>query len=295
MRFNMIDTQAIYRRLLATTNAAQREEIFRNEVVAPLEGLSKVFGGGDAIALFRQWGMSADQVASDRREWFVTTLDQLAANDAWGKTALALDDAQKAFAPYADRIPLDLIQFALVIADTKPLNPLDRGYTGFGGVPGYILVVYGEANDYALKRIQGATVHELHHNIRFKLFPFTMQISVGDYIVAEGMAESLAVELYGEEVVGYYVTDFSEQELETAKRMIGGALNVTGFNEVRSYIFGDVISEMQGRQKMGIPNYAGYAIGYRVVQQYLRRSGKTVPEATFVPADQIIAESGFFA
>jgi uncharacterized protein YjaZ len=40
--------------------------------------------------------------------------------------------------------------------------------------------------------------------------------------------------------------------------------------------------------------YAGYAIGYRVVQAYLERTGKSVVETTFVPAQTIIADSGFF-
>jgi uncharacterized protein YjaZ len=45
---------------------------------------------------------------------------------------------------------------------------------------------------------------------------------------------------------------------------------------------------------LGVPPLAGYALGYRVVQQYIRRTGKTVPEATFVPAREIIGESNFF-
>jgi len=34
---------------------------------------------------------------------------------------------------------------------------------------------------------------------------------------------------------------------------------------------------------------------YQAVRQYLRRIGKTIAEATFVPAKEIIAESEFFA
>jgi uncharacterized protein YjaZ len=46
---------------------------------------------------------------------------------------------------------------------------------------------------------------------------------------------------------------------------------------------------------VGAPDYAGYAIGYHVVRQYLERTGKTAAEATFVPASEIIDASGFFA
>ena len=72
------------------------------------------------------------------------------------------------------------------------------------------------------------------------------------------------------------------------------ATAVTGFDTLRGYIFGDGIAQMQGGEGVGVPTYAGYALGYFVVQNYLRRTGKSVVETTFVPAREIIAESGFF-
>ena len=46
---------------------------------------------------------------------------------------------------------------------------------------------------------------------------------------------------------------------------------------------------------IGMPDYGGYAIGYRVVQAYLARTGQSIEAATFVPADEIVRQSGFFA
>jgi uncharacterized protein YjaZ len=46
--------------------------------------------------------------------------------------------------------------------------------------------------------------------------------------------------------------------------------------------------------RAGVPNFAGYAIGYRVVRQFLKRTGKSVAETTFLPSREIIEESGFF-
>jgi uncharacterized protein YjaZ len=294
MKFNIIDTQSIYRRMLAAPDAAEREAIFRAELTAPFEGLVQIFGGGDPAAMFKQWAMSPDQFGDDRREAAAELLDRLAAYDAWNKAAQALEEGRAAFAAYADRIPLDIVRFALMVADMRGMAG-QRGYTGFGGIPGYIMTVYSDANDYTLPRLEGATVHELHHNILGAAFPESPMIaSLGAYMVGEGLAESFAAELYGEEVVGFYVTDFDEAEIETARRIIGGALDVTGFNAIRGYIFGDMIAEDRGLPKAGVPAFTGYGIGYRVVQQYLKRTGKTVPEATFVPAKQIIAESGFF-
>jgi uncharacterized protein YjaZ len=294
MRFHMIDTYDIYRRLLAEPDAIARERIFRDELVAPYMAVVRVFGGGDGMAAFAQWGMTLDQFGEGRRAATAALVDTLARHEAWSQTAEAIADGEAAFAPYADRIPLDSVVFGLFVADLSSA-PLQRGYTGFGGLPGYVMTVYSEPNAYNLPRIKGTTVHELHHNLRFTLFPFNpMTTTVGEYIVAEGLAEALSAELYGEDVVGFYVTDFDEAELATARRVIGGALDVAGFNEVRGYVFGDVIAEHMGLPKAGVPNFAGYAIGYRLVRAYLARTGKSVAEATFAPARQIIAESGFF-
>ena len=296
MHVNFIDTHSTYTRMIAAPDAAAREAIFRAEIVAPFEPVTQVFGGGsDPLATFAQWGMRLDLFEGERRDRSAAVIEQLAANQAWQKTAAALDDARAAFAPYAERISLETVQAALLIGDLSG-NPLERGYTGFGGIPGYVMVIYSDPNAYNLPRIKGTTVHELHHNVRSLVAPINfMQVSVAYYIIMEGLAEVFAAELYGEEVVGYYVTDFDETQLDQAKRVIGGALDVTGFNQVRGYIFGDALAEAFHYPAVGVPNYAGYAIGYRIVRQFVQRTGKSVVEATFLPAEQIIAELGYFA
>jgi uncharacterized protein YjaZ len=292
MKFNCIRTDDIYRRLLAESDMAAREAIFRAEIVASYQPLTQIFGGGDGMSLFSQWTISALDASND--EAIKSIMDKLAAYDAWTKTASALEKANQAFAPYADRFSIDTVQFG--IFPYRSMFKDDReGYSGFGGFPGYIMVTYSSPNDYNLPRIQGCTVHELHHNVRFSVYPFNMMATtVGDYIIAEGLAESFAAELFGEDIVGYYVTDFDESRLEDSKRIIGGALNVTGFNQIRGYIFGDSIAEQMNLPKAGVPDYAGYALGYRVVQAYVKRTGKSVAETTFAPSAEIITESGFF-
>jgi uncharacterized protein YjaZ len=122
-----------------------------------------------------------------------------------------------------------------------------------------------------------------------------LNTTVADYIVIEGTAESFAAALFGEDAVGYFITEFDAAEFETARRMIGAGLQATGFNLIRSYIFGDALAERSGYQPLGgMPTYGGYAIGYHVVQAFMQRSGKTIEETTFLPASEIVAESRFF-
>jgi uncharacterized protein YjaZ len=120
--------------------------------------------------------------------------------------------------------------------------------------------------------------------------------SVADYIVMEGTAESFAASIFGQDKVGYFITEFDPAELETARRLIGEGLDATGFDVIRGYIFGDALAGRSGFKPVGgMPTYGGYAIGYHAVQAFLERSGLSIEEATFLPAKEIVRGSGFFS
>ena len=70
---------------------------------------------------------------------------------------------------------------------------------------------------------------------------------------------------------------------------------MTDFGAVRGSILGDTLSTDMGLPEAGVPDHTGYAIGYRLVRQYVERAGQTVAEATRIPANEIIAVSGFLA
>lgn len=297
MQFNILDTLDIYNRLLDEPDAGQREAIYRAELVEPFAGLATVFGGSDPVASFGMWGMPL-ALFDAQREHTRSVVDQLAAANAWRRAASALDNGYAAFAAYADRIPLDRITFGLMVADMSGA-PQAGGYSGFGAVPGWIMTVYGEPNAQNLRCVEAATVHELHHNLASAAgavgFKNMMTITVGEYMIGEGLAESFAAELYGKDTVGPWVTQFDDTQLEHTKTIFREGLNQTGFNLIRSYIFGGPIAEQNGLPKVDVPLYAGYALGYRVVQAYMQRTGKKVIETTFTPPDEIIEESRFFA
>jgi uncharacterized protein YjaZ len=300
MRFEIVDTEAAYRRLLAADSAAEREAIFSEELVKPFEGLIQRFGFGQTgLNAFAMWKMSPEQFAPEKREEMSAVLDELAAADAWNRAARALDKGWAAFARYADRVTLEQIVFALMYAD------IGTDYSGFGGMPGYIMTVYGTPDAYTLRRVEAATVHELHHNLMgnigakggaaFDWSDFMNSTTVADYMIGEGLAEALATELYGEEVAGPWVNGFDESKLDEVKGIFRDGLHLTGFNTIRAYIFGDQVAEGMNLPKIGLPPLAGYAVGYRIVKAYTQRTGKSVVDTSFVPASEIIAESRFFA
>ncbi|ASB55144.1 Mercuric resistance operon regulatory protein [Bacillus velezensis] len=191
------------------------------------------------------------------------------------------------------KINADEIRFGMYLANQKKLE-LHRGYCGFGGIPGFIQVSIFP-NSYNIPRLPAVIAHEFHHNIRFSYFNWDYgNVTVGDYLIIEGLAESFAKELYGEALLGPWVTSFEKEDLEYSKEIIKDSLNVKGFAEVSSYMFGDTFAAEQGYQPVGLSPFAGYAVGYQAVQSFMKTNNVGISEATLLGTDEILSNSGLF-
>jgi len=300
LTINWMPTDDYYRRVLAAPTAAARQQLYLDLFVQPWQammGMMRQAGGPeqpDPLEGARRWAW----LLPDQVEAIAALLARLAAADAWSIGAAALHSAAARFAAYADRIPFDEVTGWLVLADPERSNPLERGYTGATDwLTPRLIGQFWDANDDNLARLPGLLAHEMHHLIRRSAYPWDMwRTTVANYIVLEGAAESFAAALFGDGVVGHYVTDRGDAELATARRLIGAGLHATGFDTLRGYIFGDALAESSGYAPLGgMPTYGGYAVGYHVVQTFMRRSGRSIEEVTFLPADEIVAGSGYFA
>lgn len=299
MKTIWINTNDYYHALTKIPDINRRTEAYQAQFIEPWQRMMQMLGpmfgadSGDDLAVARAWGWL---LPADLEE-VPAVLSQLEAANAWQVADDALVNGAARFAPYQSQIGLDTIVGWLILADANRVDPIGRGYTGaIDWTQPQIIAQFDTPNAYNIPRIPGLVVHELHHLVRLRLFPWDMHsTSVADYIIHEGLAESFAAALYGEDIVGYYVTDISPADLEIAKNLMRDGLGKTGFDIIRSYIFGDDWAEKFKLKKVGgMPAYGGYAIGYHVVQAYLKRTGKTIEEATLVPATEIVAASGYF-
>ena len=268
----------------------QRRTAMRS-MLAPFDPMLRIMvpPGGDPTTMFgfmRPEGPTAEYARA------------LAALDAAGAESTCLEALNRsvgAFAAAGYHPPFDRVHFGLFLLDTNPqIMRLSQGYTGFGGIPGYIMVSLWP-DDRNLPKLGAAVAHEFNHQIRLSVEPWRMDISVGEYLVHEGLAESFAAELYGPEFVGPWITEVSPADLEAARTVLGSALGIRGFNEVRPYIFGDeVMAAFGGARAVGVPAYAGYVAGFHLLQTYLRKTGQTAAQATLVPSAEIVRTAGFF-
>lgn len=270
--------------------AAERRPAIQTRLLPPFEGMLRIMTGGrvDPLALLNLPDPEGPSEAP------LAALDELEAAGALDTCREALERASAAFAPTGFQLPVDEIHFGLfLMSPNGPMAALAQDYTGFGGIPGWITVNLWP-NGYNLPRLGACTVHEFNHQVRLSFEPWRMDISLGEYIVMEGLAESFSAELFGPEKVGPWVAGVTGEDLATARGLIGGQLGLRGFNEVRSYLYGDGVVASMGGTPVGMPNYGGYAVGYHLVQAYLRRTGKTVAEATLTPSAEILQGSDYF-
>lgn len=299
MNPHWIDTQAIYHQIIDAPDVATRSQRYQDLIIQPWQAMMANMAGmfnsdpNDPFGVARAWGWLLPQDLAEPP----SSLRILEHGDAWriGKAALETGAAQ--WTRYADRLPIDTVTGWLILSDPARLNPWDPGYTGaIDWTTPQLVVQYAAPTQDNLRHLPGAIVHEMHHLIRLRIFPWNMTAtSVAEYIVHEGLAESFAADLFGEAVVGPYVTALEGDDLKSARRLIGEGLDRTGFDVIRGYIFGDeVMGRWGGGQSIGMPNFGGYAVGYRVVQAFLRRTGMTVAEATFLPAAEIVQEAAYF-
>lgn len=290
-------TNDYYHAIINEPDSEQKKVLYREHFLTPWQGMMQMMKGSfgsepdDEFGVARAWAWYLPEELTSIPD----SLTKLEEADAWTIGENALNKGVLAFDGYD--IPFDTVEGWLVLGVEERNKADTDGYTGaIDFMNPRFMCQYFEPHERNINALSGAVVHELNHLIRLRIFPWDMaNTSVSDYIIHEGLAESFATALFGEDVLGFYVTDITDNDLQTAKSLISKNLDTTGFNIIRGYIFGDSMADDWGFEKIGMPNYGGYAVGYHIVQAFLQNTGKSIQEATYLPASQIIAESGYFS
>lgn len=298
-KYRLINTLNQYEHLLAMTNLEDRKNYFRYTMMEPFKNMwnninvpmaAKEENGYDVLMAAKMLGYADLSNDAQIQQGLAILKDE--------NVFEAAEDAIKNCLKHANgaglKVNAEEITAGLFVADPVKLK-LQKGYTGFGGIPGFITVNIFP-NDYNLPKVPAVIAHEFHHNIRFSYFNWDHgNVTVGEYLVIEGLADSFAKELYGTGQLGPWVSSMDQEDLEYSIHVIGDALEVKGFAEVSSYMFGDEIARQEGYQPAGLSFCAGYAVGYEAVQSYMKKHNKTIYEATLLCSEEIIKGCGLFS
>ena len=247
----------------------------RGAAAAAAEWSARCVDGGEFAAVARSEAPDPRIGADERRAQaakFDTGEFVRLATAAWRRTNAELP--QKPV-----RVCVDLA----AVADTFIRDRMG-GVTGVTAGAGRIVLKIHPDADWQ-KALPYAVAHELHHSYWAEhhydpAAPFTL----ADYLVFEGRADYLAGTLFGHGTP--WTTALDDAAYATTWRAVSKELNVTQFETLRAVMFGS--------PKDGLPQWAGYSIGYRLVRERMARAPAldlkamtAAPASEFMPRPDI--------
>ena len=279
----------------------KRDDIYRFEFMQPFEKKwakyhcplkAKQPNGYDVVMASSMLGyLSPQKMDASLKD----KINLLGDETFWEMCQQAIEKSFKCFVDAGVELPIKEYLFTIMMSDPEsPYSIMCDNCCGDGGIPGYI---FGSLvpSEYTMSRMPAVLAHETNHNVRFQFEKWTNDITLGAYMISEGLAENFATSIYGEEYLGPWVTKTDMQMLnEYIKPLIRDALTVQGFENISAYMYGDELAKMSNFFPVGLPYCAGYACGYYLIKHYLRKTGKSIVEATLTSSEEILKETGEF-
>ena len=300
MKITAIRSDAIYRKMICASQI-EKENLYRNELMKPFEfkwmcvGIplkAEAEGGFDVVSFAGMSGYYAPMQMEAER---CADIEKISDDGFWSNCEAGIRNTLEGFEKNGIALPKQDYVFTVLLSDPQnPMTAMTGDYCGDGGIPGYIIgsIV---PNDNSLELLPVALAHEANHNVRWQFIQWSPSITLADMIVSEGLAENFAAKMYGEDKVGKWVSETTQELLNaTIKPLIRKNLMTNDFQTLSSYLYGDDIMVLRGAKPIGMPYCGGYACGYALIQHYLKKTGKTIYEATITPTAEILSETEDF-
>ncbi|MFG2290644.1 DUF2268 domain-containing protein [Streptomyces sp. NPDC048595] len=269
----------------------ERPEALR-EILSPLEGPMSVMGAVDLVQMHQQGsGFRLDR--EDAR--YLSALRRMRDAGVWNRVEDSLTSAWQRISGAVPGIQhAETVHVVLVLGDPDDdhLTVRSAGYLGMGGIPGAIHLMMWPT-DTSLRKIGHAAAHELHHNVRYANVVWNpMTVTVGEQVVAEGLAEAFVRELAGEQAMGPWSQALTGAELDRAYEKVTAGIDVAGMQNLPAYVYGDAVAQRMGQPPVGLPDFAGYAAGLRIVDAHLAASGMSAAQSTALSAREVLVNAG---
>ncbi|GAA3675412.1 DUF2268 domain-containing protein [Nonomuraea antimicrobica] len=243
---------------------------------------------GDIVDLHhRGGGFRVD--ADDPR--YLPAVRRMIEADVLGQVRHELDRASRLLSGAAQAETLR-VMFVLGNPDDEQLMTTVGGYYGMGGAPGWLYLLAWPSEE-VIGRIAHLAVHEFHHNVRYTNVEWNpATVTVGEHVVAEGLAEAFVRESSGPRAMGPWSSMVTGEAFERALELIMADFELAGMQHTSAYVLGDSATRNFGQEPRGIPDMAGYAVGLHLVDRALAATGLSAAEATLVPAAELMRRGG---
>lgn len=295
MNINVLRSDKIYKKVIASPQD-EKKELYRQEMLGPYMRKWEIQqipfraveeNGFDVMTINNMAHLSPEMITPE----IESMLKLISSDQLWDELKKTIEHSFNQFTHHGIHLPVSDYLFTILLGNPdSEILQLSEGYSGEGGIPGYIFLSL-IPNEYTLKRLKPALAHECNHNVRYQFIEWNDKINLGELIVSEGLAENFATALYGEDLIGPWVSKTDASTLNhVIKPILREHLEITGLHQIMPYLYGDEVTKLQGLPAVGVPHSAGYACGYHLVRYYLQKTGKSIVEATILPADEILSE-----
>lgn len=283
----MIDSATGMRAMLDSTPEQWAEAARR--LWEPMAGMYFFIPDGPDMAAVHAQGFGFGQNAPPRQ--MQEALQALEHADAWSRVEQALLQGTRDLSAANPAVTIPDLTVLLVLGDPTSSHFMDevRGLSGFGGISGYIAITVWPTEE-VLGRLEAIALHELHHNVRYSpggVVWDPQTVTVGEHVVAEGLADLFAVQSYGRRGYTHFVTDQTRTS-DAVLRRVSEGLDVTGMQDFAAWVLGDASARLFGSPAVGLPTGAGYAAGARIVQAYLDATERSAAECVATPSAEIL-------
>jgi uncharacterized protein YjaZ len=252
-----------------------------------------VTGGGDVVQQHQMLGSGFRIDHDDER--YLPAISTMREAGVWSHLQEWLEKAWQLLdtsAPGVEHAETVHVVLLLGNPDDDHLVQRSGGYFGLGGIPGSILLTMWPT-DAALRGIAFAAAHELHHNVRYANVAWNpATVTLGEQIVAEGLAEAFVRELAGEEAMGPWTRALDGDRLRYAYDTITAAIDTAGMQNLPGYVLGDATARRMGLPTVGLPDFAGYGVGLRIADAHRAASGMTAAQSVAMPAREVLRNAG---
>ena len=203
MNVNFIRSDGIYAKIMKAP-LDKKEDIYRYELMMPFEKKWACYSvpmkaatpnGYDVIMASGMLGhIAPTKVDETQRD----NIERISSDRLWSECKQSVEKSLKCFSDAGIELPVQEYLFTILLANAEsPYISMNEGYCGDGGIPGYIFS-WLLPNDYTLEHLPVALAHETNHNVRFQFIKWRNDITLGEMMVSEGLAENFATYLYGE-------------------------------------------------------------------------------------------------
>lgn len=229
MKVNYIRSDGIYRKIMEAP-AEKKNDIYRYELMMPFKGKWDCYSvpmkaatpnGYDVIMASGMLGhIAPSKVDYSQKE----NIEKISSDQLWRSCEQSIKNSLDCFTKNGIELPIQEYLFTILLANAEsPYISLNEGYCGDGGIPGYIFS-WLVPNEYTLEHLPVALAHETNHNVRFQFIRWKNDITLGEMMVSEGLAENFATFLYGEDA-DEAITGTQVTKREDFQRLINDCMN----------------------------------------------------------------------